>query len=201
MILPHAVSRLAFLGVLALWTMGTHTSQAAQIGWGNLPFTDNRTSQDVPVDSSFVFELGLFEEGFIPTGENVDQWADHWRVADRVAYDPQTAFASGSYVEVSNAFPFEKGRRGYIWGYRNEDNPRGEWILVTDSDGQWPEANPLPFPVTWLITASSTTVAGQVDAEGNFTTARIEGARRPWLSGMQWQSFVFTSAELQDARV
>lgn len=201
--LPVGRHQLRTLALLATTAFALILSQAtgAQINWGNRPFTDNQTSQDIPLSDHFVFELGIFEDGFVPTVANTAEWADHWRVADRVTYNPENSFFSGSYTQELNLAPLEQGRRGYIWGYRHDDDPRQEWILVSDPDWLWPEANPLTFPISWLIAESNSQIVGQVDADDNFTTARIEGAMRPRLTGEQWQARFFTPSELQDARI
>lgn len=174
---------------------------ASQINWGNQPFTTNLTSQDIPLDERYVFELGTFTNGFAPTAENTDQWAAHWQLADRESYDPENSFVSGSYTEADNAPPFVEGAQGYLWGYLDSSDSRGEWILVTDSEWLWPEADTLAFPLSWLFASTNNIIVGNVDSEANIQTARIVDSPRPQLSGSQWQAMFFTESELLDIRI
>jgi hypothetical protein len=175
--------------------------EARQINWANLPFTTNLTSQGIPLDARFVFELGTFESGFAPTTDNLAEWAAHWRVANRVTYDPGNAFVSGSYTELNHFPSFEPGEQGYLWGYLDTEDTRGEWILVTDATWLWPESDTLAFPLSWIFDVTNTQIVGSVDEDGNLTTARVTEIPRPRISGPRWLSTFFSSAEQQDARI
>ena len=57
--------------------------QAQTLNWGNEVFGDLTDSEGVTLDNTFVFELGSFFNGFVPTESNLDQWVLNWEVFDQ----------------------------------------------------------------------------------------------------------------------
>jgi hypothetical protein len=93
--------------------------------------------------SQFVVDLGVFENGFVPTLGNVWDWGGNWLSLGTTNYNPApggdvtSANFSGSVVLENNDL-FEAGAQVYMWVRGASLTGLGEWLLVTDdaaSDG------------------------------------------------------------------
>lgn len=182
------------LAFLLVCQVGSH---ATQIIWQSSRGV-HETSNGQALDDSFVFELGIFTETFVPTAFNVSQWANNWQVADRTSYDATNrAFTSRHDVE-SNAAPFSIGERGYIWGYSTSSN---EWFLMTSPSWTWPSDLSSVFPLEWTTEKATEIIVGTLpNATGapHLTTANVGNQPLPILTEASWQSSVFTTAQLAD---
>ena len=147
------------LTLAALFALGMpRPSAASTIFWGST------FEQDVlfdaagqPLGGEFSFEIGSFEGGFVPTMENLNDWAANWKVFDR-AYDPTPLDADDGDPEGWNSTEqffvgtvghtltggsdspdadptdtFPQGEVIYLWVYNTKNREAGtEWALVTD---------------------------------------------------------------------
>lgn len=148
------------------------------------------------LDTTFSFEIGTFG-GFIPTYQNIDQWAANWHVFER-AYDPdangwnavdqffvaQADHNTSGNSESPDANPldvFIQGEKIYLWVYNSKDIlPTSEWALVTDSvisgntAEQWVIPDPMDLPPIShemkLVDADDVIIGGVngVQGEGTF---------------------------------
>ena len=131
----------------AFCTVAATSIQAQTLNWGNEVFGDLSDSNGGSLDNTFVFELGSFFNGFVPTASNIDLWLSNWQVFDRAAYNPDIEyFTSTVYVmnDVTSSNPTAStfsfaGLDAYIW-VRNDDNPveGTEWLLTRADSWKFP---------------------------------------------------------------
>lgn len=163
----HIRPGLLFLAVLLM----VIPASASTIFWGS-QFNDLLfDSQGNTLDASYSFEIGSFG-AFLPTSENLGDWAANWKVFDR-AFDPDAngwnvdeQFFTGTVVhnalggsDSPDADPgdlFPQGEQIYFWVYNSKDPFAfgAEWALVTDnnavgnSGSAWAFPDPLDPPET-----------------------------------------------------
>lgn len=135
------------LFVAVVFTVADTRIQAQTLNWGNEAFGDLSDSKGVTLDNTFVFELGSFFNGFVPTDSNTDQWVLNWEVFDSAAYNKDIEyFTSTVYVQngVTSSNPTAStlsfaGLDAYIW-IRNDDNPvpGTEWLLTRADNWTFP---------------------------------------------------------------
>ena len=175
-----------------------HLAKAGQVDWSSSAFSIHQQSDGTPLDGSFVFELGAFANGFVPTTTNTAEWAQHWRVAQRAPFNPENQIFAGSYVIETNSPPFETDQQGYLWGL-SAAHPH-EWFLITSPLWKWPAAGGANPPVAWTVQNSVTTVVGEVDRDGVpffVSTASVDPSSNiGWVTGADWQAMHFTPAEI-----
>lgn len=178
---------------LALLLLGISTARSQTLVWGSplSPDFSSKLSDSTgnPLDETFVFELGSFDNGFSPTVSNTAEWATNWKVFDAASYsegtyDPVTGYVtdtadmnpsgfSNSPQSSSATFSFA-GLQGYLW-VKNSNSPvQGtEWALVRA--GSWtfpaadPECCPSALPVKWSVSDLTNEVpvfGGQGGIEG-----------------------------------
>ena len=186
--------------MLVVTTASVPRASATDIVWDVTIGRNHLTSGGVALPGSFIFELGVFEAGFIPLPANVSEWAARWRAASRAAYDPQARYFSGAHSFSSNAAPFFTGVQAYLWGISKR-----EWILVKRSNWQWPAGTAVGGPpTTWSADGAVTAVVGSVVSPGTnfyFQSAAVSGALPPPLPWADWQKLYFTAAQLANASV
>lgn len=132
----------------------------------------NLTSAGVALDKDFVFELGVFKSGFVPTAANATQWAANWKpavgangVPARDIYNPTTRRFDGEFTVTDNVAPFTVGTSAYVWGFR-AGSGTPESILFRNTSWNWPAPNPLdPTGSDWDI-AQATAVVGSIQSNG-----------------------------------
>ena len=144
------------------------------------------------IDESYVFELGAFTEGFVPSLANVSQWITHWHGVQRAIYDPSSQAYTNRYDVESNDSPYSQGSRGYVWGYGVDTN---EWILMTDAMWTWPKVGGTGFPVSWSTRNATDVKVGSVLTGGGLKTQDVGLAASPILGPKAWRQQVFTPAE------
>jgi hypothetical protein len=114
---------------------------ADTITWGSEFLSVNLQSDGTtPVDSSFTIQLGKFQDGFTPDGNNVDLWAANWDVFDELLpgeHNPAVGYYTSAEKLLDNS-TFHAGDQAYVWMYNsNTAVPGSEWLLYTNdaSDG------------------------------------------------------------------
>jgi hypothetical protein len=159
---PHILQKFFFAAALAA---ATHSVADTTLVVSSTPLSSNITSQGLPLDSSFTFELGTFISGFVPDADNTTEWLSNWIPLSDASGDPvpeatvqyndeaapSPPYSPGTKVnnfDISvalshNTSPFTAGSKFYVWGFNNrtEDGP-GEWILITDNLWVWPVSSP-----------------------------------------------------------
>lgn len=135
------------LAALAL-LLGCSSANSQTLNWGSLTESEIVDSNGATLDNLenvFLFQLGAFEEDFIPDETNVSQWLANWKVFDSASLtnegDGKYHFLDSRTVEdyndtesgdYSSAF---EGLKGYIW-VRNTANT--EYFLASASEWTFP---------------------------------------------------------------
>lgn len=149
---------------------------------------ENQQSDGSPMDTSFTFELGAFEDGFTPTSSNTDSWLANWIAAPnsdsnasggssapytQVAIGPSTTNRFDGTTRLDGNPPnFTDTDQAFIWGFddRGEGGGTGagEWILLTNPGWLYPN-DPGPgvnFGPDFLVSDQGTTaVLGEVNPD------------------------------------
>ncbi len=161
-----------------------------KLEWSSEVFSQIVDSKGAALDSSYIFEIGVFASSFTPDATNADTWINNWLVFDRADYSQGNGYFA-SNVEMADdgtsdsAFltpgaPSFEGLEAYIW-VRNADtlSPTTEWFLVKSPQWVFPNANTdccdNTLPVQWSLadlTPTDTPVWGSQmgkDGNGEFT--------------------------------
>lgn len=174
--------------------------EGGQVDWSSSAFSTHIQSDGTPLDATFIFELGAFADGFVPTAENTALWADYWRVAQRSTYNEANQLFAGSYVVETNASPFGTDAQGYIWGL-SAAHP-GQWVLMTNPAWTWPAAGGANPPVVWTVRNSQIHILGEVDVTGDPFFLKMAGVDPttpiPWVTGQDWREARFTAAQIAE---
>lgn len=145
----HAV-RLAAMGAV----LGSITPHAAgqTLNWGSEVFSDIVDSHGQALDeSTFLFQLGTFEAGFIPTSENTHEWSARWHVFDQAAYNESLGYFTSSVLMNDDgtssynpgAVSSFEGQAAYLWIFNSPDlGTTTEWFLGTAPSWVFPDAEP-----------------------------------------------------------
>ncbi len=142
---------------LLLWTF-TPCSQGALVAVsnevGDTLVTSNGTTE---LGTQFVFEIGAFATGFVPTIANVDLWEANWKAFARATdgYGWNDAFnyfgpsanlnSDGTSSAAISSSTFAMGEQLYLWVYDTRINS-GEWALVTNDSSDGSSADNWVFP-------------------------------------------------------
>jgi hypothetical protein len=141
------------LNTACLLALAAPFIHAQTLNWGSLLDTMLADSNGDEIDSSFEFELGAFNLGFIPDGNNMEDWDLNWKIFDTASYNQDFGYFTSTVHVLSdvsgnvtssnpNASPGNfAGLVAYLW-IRNEETPgeNTEWLLVRA--GNW------TFPLT-----------------------------------------------------
>ena len=190
--------RKCFSTLLAAVFFATTMGLAArEVSWTSSFFSTNLDSEGSNLSGEWVFYLGYFEAGFVPSVSNTEQWSENWATVDLAPYSEASSrfvgfFESGGGDEVN--------QQAYIWGL-NRQNITNEWILVSNPTWIFPGSG-LGFRLNWGITSNDAiVVVGEVDQDGiHMRTAQVPG-EPPLLTYAQWQKLHFTEAELTQGLV
>ncbi len=195
---------LRWLAAFALSIFCPAASRATTIDWSSPVLGINLTSSGAPLTEDFLFELGAFDAGFVPTAANTAQWAGKWRAASRSGYNVADALFSATHSYSTNVPPFLPNAAAYIWGH-NCAPANGEWVLMSSSLWRWPLGSPSPVGSSFVwnsLDADSPAILGQVNAPAfDLKTAVVPVSPVPGLTGDQWRAAYFTPAELASSAV
>jgi hypothetical protein len=164
----------------------------------------HQISSGSAMPESFVFELGVFAPGFVPSAANVQEWAQKWQPAARAAYyvaNNLGGYFSGVASFTANPTPFTQGAQAYVWGMSGS-----EWILLKHSTWRWPAGSSIGAPaLTWTADATATAVIGSVVPSGAtfyYRSTLVTGALPPPLPWNEWRKLHFlTPAQLANPAV
>ncbi|MCB1129976.1 MAG: hypothetical protein KDN05_02540 [Verrucomicrobiae bacterium] len=151
-----------------MWWLATAlTLPATNLSWFCNAGTTNLASTGAAMDGAFVFEVGVFSDGFVPTVSNLIEWQDHWVPAQQTNYNPANQRFASVHVVTANSAPFTAGATGWIFG-RKTGAASVEWILFRSSSWSWPEPDPFsPFVLEWNAADADQIVLGTVNASGS----------------------------------
>ena len=168
----------------------TGLAQAQTIKWGSEVFSDLLDSKGdalgIKPGSSFVFELGAFNAGFIPQPQNMDQWFSMWNVFDRASYNAVNGYFTSSvqmtdegtsnslFLDLTPATTSFAGLPAYLW-VRNVENGLGsENLLVRPGDAEkWKFPSPVAgccdneVPLEWSVSDLAATDIPRFGSQGD----------------------------------
>ncbi len=172
-----------------LFTVAAAPGAATSINFGSTINAANLRSDGSDMDVTFTFQMGVFEEGFLPVSGNLNQWLQRWIPLSDENGDP----ASAPYLTInigggifSNNFegtaqitdnvtnpsdPFAPGTDSYLWGYNvRQGVGMGEWILLSNNSWKLPVVDPasneLPPNRDWAVADTGTTaILGSVNPD------------------------------------
>lgn len=189
--------------VLGILVVVSPKVSARDVTWNSSVFDNLYDSYGDPLDSSFSFEVGIFDNGFVPTTSNFTDWNANWLVFDRVSdgagWNPLfQAFSGAAEVESGGtsssifATPgavFPAGSQVYLWAYNSKTiDLTSEWALITDSvaagvpdvGDRWLvpaySSDPLAFPISWNLLEADTALFGAVtgsQGEGSVSNPQV----------------------------
>lgn len=163
------------------------------ISWYSPIPVANLTSKNQQMAGVAQFQLGVFANGFTPTASNIADWPKNWVSAQSTTYNPTTQVFDGMFTVTSNAVPFTKGAKAYIW-HRSSSSTQDEWILFRKSDWTWPGTDHLsPFPLVWNTAAADQVIIGDVNPVGNPFLMKSEAV----VSYAQWQNAQLAASSLK----
>lgn len=195
MLLPARIQVLAVLAVALI------TVDASQINWRSPSNRNNVTSEGQPLGAGFIFELGCFNDGFVPTEANASQWSAEWEALDRTGYRSSDRMFSSSVVVLENRPPFSIGKRTYIWGYDSLGS--GQMILLGGTDWFIPAPSAISFPTTWVATNNAEVIVGTVGSTSDtefIRTAPVLG-EIPLVLPETWRDEAFLNEDLSNEAV
>lgn len=122
-----------------LFLLGAATVHSQTLNWSSLTQSEIVDSHGSPLDSTFLFELGAFSDGFVPDESNIGSWETQWHVFDTASYsyDPLNLgyFTGTQDVQgVSDYTSLFEGLKAYIW-IRNTTET--EHFLASTSSDKW----------------------------------------------------------------
>jgi hypothetical protein len=182
----------------------TLISRAAQtINFSSLTNSTIVDSTGTPLDSSYVFEFGAFNQTFIPTSSNMALWEANWNVFYSTAYSYNAT--SGSYFTgtqdvkaVPNYETLFQNLPAYIFVRNSADT---EFFLATASSK--PEIDPWVFPVlvddccsvdesiTWSMSDFLSSPAGDTPVWGGQSNLHSGGTYNSSFGPSDLQTHVF----------
>ena len=174
-------SRLVVMGWLVCFGA---SSFAETINFYNPPNQTNLTSSGSAMDGSFVFQLGVFTNGFVPTRANITQWNSRWAAAEGASYLVSNKSFDETHTVSSNISPFLVGTAAWVWGKRST-SAGDEWILFRNSGWTWPAPNLFsPFPLDWNAANANQVVIGSINGPGHLMKSESVMTYSQWQSGM-----------------
>ena len=161
------MARRALAGAALFFLAGTGPLAAVSpISWSSTPGATNLDSSGAPMDTGFVFELGVFEGAFEPMASNRPEWEDHWHAAQQTVYNESTSRYASVYNASGNAAPFTAGKEAWVWGRKGGAGSE-EWILFRAPSWTWPNTGmPGPSLNPWEAKDATIVVAGAINASG-----------------------------------
>jgi hypothetical protein len=164
---PKVPSTLLAIAGIALVLCAASPAKAVTVAWGNSPLDTVMDSYGNELsEPPFLFQLGVFDGIFVPTLDNVSEWAANWRVFDESGYenmvgDPPEPVLDVFYSEarfVEYIDPLDNPE-GYVVGGSTSDAANADntynfaqkqaYIWIRNSD------NPVPGTEWFLATAPS----------------------------------------------
>ena len=138
------------------------------------------------LDGGYTFELGVFDEGFVPNGKNTSEWVASWNVFDAIVTndeDTNDSVSSNTYTgsdtitfdrhsesldaAVDPTFEFSQTNQAYVFVRNSDQTVAGsEWLLYTNEEWLFPfvaEENHNRLLVEWLVEDGTQAVFGGIN--------------------------------------
>lgn len=150
--------RATLLSIAAAALFAPSMLMAQTLNWAS-PFNSSIVdSEGATLDSSFTFELGVFNPSFTPLESNVDQWASNWLALDQADYDPALGYFTASLFlqGVPDYATLYAERQAYLWVRNSNSAIAGsEWFLASAPSWVLPPLDPdccgNDLPVEWSV--------------------------------------------------
>ena len=152
--------------ILLAAAMLVPTARAATVNWSGTLVTDpqiNIDSNGATLADTYTFAIGIFDDGFTPTENNLHDWVGNFTVFDVAKYNndngyfgssavlepdgsrldvppgtpPESGTAGGSLVDYTTAFA---GKNAFLWVYNTTatGSASWEWALVRSTSWVFP---------------------------------------------------------------
>lgn len=167
--------------IALLFVFGAEAACSQTLNWASLSGSTIVDSKGDPLNTTFLFQLGTFDVGFMPNNTNIGQWTAKWHVFDTAAYSYNTTdlgyFTGTEDVQDVPAYAsmFE-GMKAYLW-VRNDTQT--EHFLASASTWTFPIKDPGCCPnglvTSWSVSDLGTGTPiwgsqGSHDGGGDFTS-------------------------------
>lgn len=163
-----SLSKIAVLTFL----LGCVSARSQTLNWGSLDDSTIVDSEGVGLNNAFLFELGAFDESFIPDETNVGQWLDNWHAFDSAGlttgeygsrFLTTSVLQNGSTTDQENYVNFFEGLKGYIMIHNLGET---EYFLARFDTWIFPtfetECCSNGGPLAWTVSETTTPVWGSV---------------------------------------
>ncbi|MES2658523.1 MAG: hypothetical protein V4689_07890 [Verrucomicrobiota bacterium] len=122
-----------------IFALSAAVAHSQTLNWASFSESTIVNSQGDPLDSTFVFELGAFSDGFVPDESNIGSWDIHWQVFDTTdySYDPINLGYFTGTADVQNVPGYTsmfEGLKAYIWIHNTTET---EHFLASTSSDKW----------------------------------------------------------------
>jgi hypothetical protein len=197
--LTRATAVVWLVGSLSLLKAGN-----VDVAWQS--FGPHLQSNGSAMTSAFIFELGGFADGFVPTSTNTAEWAAKWRSLGAASFQPLNQRFQGFSTLTTNSDPFGVTQPVYIWGY-NPNASFTEWVLIRKTSWGWPNTNsPIsPSDPYYTVTVEETgysTIVGSVNQSGAvIKSAVVSNSPLPSVSYAAWVVENFFLSEQADPNI
>ena len=164
--------------------VGTIDVHSQTLNWASFTNSTIVDSEGDPLDSTFLFQLGVFDASFVPEESNVGEWSGKWTTFDTADYSYNAVdlghFAGSQVIqEVPNYAAMFQGLKAYLW-IRNASGT--EFFLASAVSWTFPVAETDCCPTgvtTWSISdfGTGTPIWGSQngnDGAGEFTPGPYE---------------------------
>lgn len=146
---PTTESFLRFIRpVMLMMGLSVPALCAQTVNWASPVFSEIRDSNGISITSGFSAELGVFANSFVPTAENVGEWAMNWRTVDVADFDESLGYLTGTfdiYDDGRSSSPDADpgvffSLPAYVWIYDTPDLTNGaEWFLARSDEWVLPD--------------------------------------------------------------
>ncbi len=122
-----------------IFVLAAATARSQTLNWASLTESTIVNSQGDPLDNTFLFEIGAFADGFVPTDSNIGTWGTKWQAFDTTDYSYDSValgyFTGTADVQsVPGYTSMFQGLKAYLW-IRNTGNT--EHFLASTSNDAW----------------------------------------------------------------
>jgi hypothetical protein len=127
--------------IITLLLAGSCALKAQTTTWATSLWTNpiNYTSDGQPSGGSLTWSIGWFDDGFVPTAENHQDWLANYNLIDTT---PELTGVFYGLFKNTDVDAEAWGKQAYIFAYNNEaliGQPGGEALLFTEVGFVFPD--------------------------------------------------------------
>ncbi len=166
--------------VALLFLLGVMGVRSQTLNWASLTGSTIVDHQGDALNNTFLFQLGSFDVGFVPTQANIGQWTAKWHTFDTAAYSydatSQTSYFTSTVPNIQDVPAYSsmfEGLQAYIWV---QNSSKTEYFLAGASNWTFPVQDPTccpnGTPTSWSVSDLGTDTpiwGGQSDKQGGGT--------------------------------